>query len=224
MTFGARRAGACGDGGFRGGAALRIGFRLGTLLFLRLARLFSLAFARGFVFDAAAVLRLHALAFLARSFGALALGGFSGFDFLALAVRLVLVLLVLLFENVALDVGLLVTHLDVHRARAALGARLLELALCLARQRDLARRRHTGRGLARGFGAPCERRRCVSSSSFASSLMNAWRAGDLDAGGLQLHQQPVDGDLQYFGKLRNGDVRHADSSGATLQTNAHALS
>ena len=59
---------------------------------------------------------------------------------LRLRVGFVLVLLVLLFENVALDVGLLVADFDVHRARAALRARLLELALRLARQRDLARR------------------------------------------------------------------------------------
>ena len=33
-------------------------------------------------------------------------------------------------------------------------------------------------------------------------------AFDLDARGLQLHQQPVDRDLQDFSKLCNGDVGH----------------
>ena len=33
-------------------------------------------------------------------------------------------------------------------------------------------------------------------------------AFDLDARGLQLHQQPVDRDLQDFGKLSNSDVGH----------------
>ena len=40
-------------------------------------------------------------------------------------------------------------------------------------------------------------------------------AGDLDSGGLELHEQPVDRYLQDLGKLRNGDIGHRFSSGAT---------
>src|SRR6185503_4784642 len=137
--------------GLRGGTALRFQFLPGFRFFLRAARLFGLLLLARLVFDAPAVLRLHALALATRGFLAFALGGFSGLDFLALQVGVVLVLLVLLLEDIALDVGLLVAHLDVHGACTSLRARLLELALGLARQRDLARRRGT-RGLAGGFG------------------------------------------------------------------------
>ena len=34
------------------------------------------------------------------------------------------------------------------------------------------------------------------------------RAFDLDARGLELHEQPVDRDLQDFSKLCNGDIGH----------------
>ena len=40
-------------------------------------------------------------------------------------------------------------------------------------------------------------------------------AFDLDSRGLELHEQPVDRDLQDFGKLCNGDIGHRSSSGAT---------
>ena len=88
-----------------------------------------------------------------------------GFDFLALLRRLrPACCAVLLFEHVALDVGLLAAHFDVHRARAALRARLLELALRLARQRDLARR---------GGAASCSARRRHARGAGASAA-RAW--------------------------------------------------
>ena len=84
-------------GGFGGGATLRVLFLARARLFLLAALLFGLLLARGFVFDTAAVLRLHALAFLARGFLALALGGFRRFHAPCVELGLVLVLLVLLF-------------------------------------------------------------------------------------------------------------------------------
>jgi hypothetical protein len=77
-----------GGGGFGRGATLRFLLLLDARLFLRLAGFFGLAFARGLVLDAAAVLRLHTLAFAARGFLALAFRRFRGFDFLALQVGL----------------------------------------------------------------------------------------------------------------------------------------
>ena len=211
MTLGAGRL----RGGLRGGAALRFAFLFDARLFLRAAGLFGLLLARGFVFDAAAVLRLHALAFLARGFQFLALGGFGGFDFLALLVRDALRLLVLLFENVALDVGLLVANFDVHRAGAPLRAGLLQLALRFARERDLARR-GGARGLARLGGAV---RAAQMREQFEFGVITDERLGaiDLDSGGLELHEQPVDRDLQDFSKLCNGDIGHKspNASGAT---------
>src|SRR5262245_48800280 len=124
MTLGSRRL-RMGSRGFRRGAALRFLFLLHARFFLHAARFFGLLLLRGLVFDAAAILRFHALALAARGFLTLALGGFSGFDFLLLDVGLVLVSLVLLLQHITLDVRLLVTHFDVDGARAALRARLL---------------------------------------------------------------------------------------------------
>ena len=211
---------ACGARGargrgrdFGGGTALRFGFLLGALLFLRAAGFFRLLLLGGFVFDAPAVLRLHALAFLARGFLALALGGFLRFLFLALLVGGALRLLVLLFENVALDVGFLVANFDVHRARATLRARLLELALRLARQRDLARRGGAG-GLA-GLGGAMRAAQVREQLELGLVADQRLGACDLDSRGLELHEQPVDRNLQDFGKLCNGDIGHKFSSGAT---------
>ena len=83
---GARARGRACDRDFRGGATLGLGFLLGARLFLRAPGFFSLLLLGGFVFDALAVFRLDALAFLARRFEALALGGFLRFLFLALLV------------------------------------------------------------------------------------------------------------------------------------------
>src|SRR5687768_1053142 len=64
---------------FRGGTALGLGFLLGTRFFLRTAGFFSLFLLGGFVFDAPAVLRLDALAFLARRFQTVPFGLFQRF-------------------------------------------------------------------------------------------------------------------------------------------------
>jgi hypothetical protein len=121
--------------------------------------------------------------------------------------------LVLLLEDVALDVGLLVAHFDVDRAGAALRARLLELALGLARQRDLAGRRDTS-ALAGGLAGAMRAAQVREQLELGLVADQRLWTGDLDARGLQLYEQPVDRDLQDFGKLSNGDVRHSVSSSA----------
>ena len=74
-----------------------------------------------------------------------ALDGGAGVLFgAARSVELLLLFTRLLLEHVALDVGALLAHLDVDRARAALVARELELALRLAVQSDAARCRVRG--------------------------------------------------------------------------------
>ena len=116
-----------------------------------------------------------------------------------LLIDLVLLLARLLLEHVALDVGALLAHLDVDRARAALGARELELALRLALQRDLARR-----GIALALAAAvaaAQVRQQLELGIVADAVVGAV---DLDAGLIELHEQPVDRHLQDLGKLGNG--------------------
>src|SRR6186713_2577573 len=190
---------------FGGSTALRLGLLACALLF-QPTGFFRLLFLGRFVFDTAAVLRLHALAFLARGFLALALGGFRRFLFLALFVDCTLRLLVLLFENVALDIGFLVANFDVHRACAPLRARLLELALRFACERDLARRGGTG-GLA-GLGGAVRAAQMREQLELGLVADQRLGAGDLDSRRLELHEQPVDRNLQDFSKLCNGDIGH----------------
>ena len=73
----------------------------------------------------------------------------------------------LLFEHVALEVGLLVAHLDVDRARGPAAEATL-ISLCDLRCSVILR--GAGVGLLR---RPWARRRCVSSSILASSLMTS---------------------------------------------------
>src|SRR5690606_12339031 len=103
------------------------GFRL--LAGLALGRFARLGITPG------GLLRLALLAFCALDCEArLVLGA-------ALRVQLFLLLPRLLLEHVPLDIGALAAHLDVDRARPALAARELQLALGFALQCDAPRRR-----------------------------------------------------------------------------------
>ena len=82
-----------------------------------------------------------------------------------LCVELFLLLARLLLEHVALDVGSLAANLDIDGPRSPLPAREPQLTLRLALQRDAARRSGTA------LGTAVRARKCVSSSSFASSLI-----------------------------------------------------
>src|SRR6185437_13979476 len=184
---------------------------LAALLFLSCALLRDAASivlraaAGGFLFlDAAAVLRLQMLALAPLGLDALAL---AARDFLGLApllVDLVLLLARLLLEHVALDVGALLTDLDTDRARAALGARELQLALRLALERDAA-----GRGIAlaalRVAVAAAKVCQQLELGIVADAVIGTF---DLDAGLIELHEQPIHGHLQDLGKLGNRHFRH----------------
>ncbi len=120
------------------------------LLFGGALAVFLIAAPPALLFLALAVqaLLLQALVFRALERGLRLLLG------LALPVDLFLLVARLILEHLALDVGALAAHFDIHGARAALGARELQLRLRLAAQRDFARR---GIGLrirrGRGCGA-----------------------------------------------------------------------
>ncbi len=117
-------------------------------------------------------------------------------------VELFLLLAGLLLEDVAFDVGALLTHLDVDRARPALVAAELELARRLAVQRDLARR-----GLARILAAVrlAKMRQQLELRVLADDVVGA---ADLDAGFVELNQQAIDRYLEYLREIRDGHFRH----------------
>ena len=146
--------------------ALALGL-FGRALLGHAARVFLRLLAGLLLLDAAAVLGLDALGLAPLGFRLLALCALGLLGFAPLCIELLLLRPRLPLEHVALDVGALAAHLDVDGARAALIAGELELALRLALERDAVRRRA---GLAR---LPWLRRRCVSSSSLASSLMRS---------------------------------------------------
>jgi hypothetical protein len=92
-------------------------------------------------FGTTEILGLNPFALTALVLNTLRLATGDFFDFAPLSVDLVLLLTSLLFENVALDVGALPAHLNIHCASATLHAGQLELLLRLALECDLARRR-----------------------------------------------------------------------------------
>ena len=109
----------------------------------------------------------------------------------------------LILEHFALDVGALAAHLDIHRARAALGARELQLGLRFAAQRDFARR-----GVALGFVmtvAAAQMRQQLVLGIFADHVFGAV---DFDAGLIELLQQPIDRNLQHLRELSDGYICH----------------
>ena len=120
-------------------------------------------------------------------------------DFLLLQTRLIL-------ENLALDIGALAAHLDIHGPCAALGTCQLEFGLGLASQRDLARR-----GVGLHVIAP------VAAAQMRQQLMlgvladHVFRTVHPDAGLIELLQQPIDRNFQHLGELRDGYICHTCS-------------
>ncbi len=135
----------------------------------------------------------------------LALFRFETLFFLAtLAIELLLLLLGLLLEHVALDVGPLAADLDVDRARTTLRAGKLELRLRLALERN-----------APGRGVACGRVRLpVAATQIRQQLElrivadRVFRATDLDTGLVELRKQFLDRYLQNLGELCNCHICH----------------
>src|SRR6185312_14839102 len=152
--------------------------------------------------DAAAILRLQPFALATLGLYALGLlpGNFLGFA--ALLVELILLLARLLLEHVALDVGALLADLHTDGTRAALDARELQLALRLAPQRDAAGCRIA---LALGPVAAAQMSQQLELRIVADVIIGAF---DLDAGLVELHEQPIHRHLQDLCKLGNRHFRH----------------
>ena len=123
---------------------------------------------------------------------------------LALLVELFLLQARLILEDLALDVGALAAHLDIHRSCAALRARELEFRLRLAAQRDLARRR-----VRLGVIAPVAAAQVREQLVLGILADHVIRTADPDAGLIELLKQPVDRHLQHLGELRDGYICHA---------------
>ena len=151
---------------------------------------------------------LEPLAVQALLLQALALGALDrGLGLLLRFAQLVQLFLLqarLILEDLALDVGALAAHLDIHRSGAALRARELEFGLRLAAQRDLARRR-VGLGVVAPVAAAQVREQLVL-GILADHVI---RAADPDPGLIELLKKPVDRHLQHLGELRDGYICHA---------------
>jgi hypothetical protein len=156
----------------------------------------SLLLAIVFLFDAPAVLGLHALAlatFRLETLGLLA----HGIVCLApLGIDLILRNARLFLQHVALDVRLLLTHFDVDRARTTLRARELQLRLRLALQSDLARCSCLIASL--GTVRATQMREELQFRIVSDAIVGPFH---LDPRLIELDQQPVDRHLQDFGKL-----------------------
>src|SRR6185437_12741313 len=173
-----------------------LGVLTGTLLG-NAARVFLGFLPRLLLFGTAAVLALEALALAALVFDTLALAPRRLLGLAALLVDLVLLLARLFLEDIPLDIGTLTAHLDVDGACTSLCAGQLELALRLAAQCDLARRGITA--VTASVAAPQVREQ-LQLGIVADARI---RPVDLDSGLIELHQQPIHGDLQHLSKLGN---------------------
>ncbi len=191
----------CGDGGRR----LALDLLVAQPLFLDLAHLLRLArFLLGhqtrlffFLEPLAFRLRLEFRLCLALDLQARLLLGqplrFQRFLFLARRV----------LENVPLDVGPLLAHLDADRPRAALTARQAQLALRASFQSDLPGRCLDVLSLATVRAAQVREQlqlRIVTDQRIGPTI--------LDAGLGELRQQAVDGYLQHLGELSDRDIGH----------------
>src|SRR5690606_8684335 len=122
----------------------------------------------------------------------------------ALAILLLVLHARLLFEDAAVQVGLLATHLHVDGARAALGRCNLDLALRLALESDFA-----GRGR---FTAPVRAAQECQQLHLGVVADGVLGAGHVDARLIELREQALDRHLQHLGKLANRHIRHVASS------------
>ena len=190
---------------------LRSAARLRLLLTLALATLgfftrtlfssttcfFRSLLSRLLFFSTTKVLGLNTLALAALVLDTLRLAAHGLFGLATLGVDLVLLLTSLLFEHIALDVGLLLANFDVHRTSTTLRAGQLELALRLALERDLA-----GRSIAVVATAVAATQ---MSQQFELRIIADAIVGSVhfDACLIELHEQPIDRHLQDFGKLGN---------------------
>jgi hypothetical protein len=153
-------------------------------------------------FNATAIFRFYALALTALRLDALILPLNRFLGLATLQVDLVLMLAGLLFEHIPFDVSCLAANLDVDHASATLRAGHLQIALRLTLERDLAR---GGVAISLAPVAAAQMRKQFELRIVADSIV---RAGDLDAGLIELHEQPIDRHLQDFGELCNCDFCH----------------
>jgi hypothetical protein len=155
-----------------------------------------------FLLDAAAVLGLEPFALAPLGLQLLMLEAHGLLGLVAPVIELVLLGARLLLEHVALDVVAGAANLDTHGAGAPLGAGELELALRLALEGDLARR-----AVALGLAAvaAAQVRQELQLGIVADAILGPF---DLDAGLIELHQQPVDRHLEDLRELGNGHFRH----------------
>ena len=160
----------------------------------------------------ALALALVALLALERRLGAL-LGLAQPVDFLLLVTGLI-------GENFALDVGLLAADLDIDCARPALRAGELQFGLGFAPERDLA---GSGVGLDLvATVAAAQMREQIVLGVLADHVLGAV---DLDAGLVELLEQPVHGDFQHLGELSDCYICHTAAPKPSLlpRTNACGL-
>ncbi len=120
---------------------------------------------------------------------------------LAGLVQFFLLLARLLLEHVALDVGALLAHLDVDRARPPLAGALTQLALRLALERDLARRG----AFTLAAVTTAQEGQQLDLGIVADPVV---RTAHGNARLFELRQQPLDRDFQNFGKLCDCDFGH----------------
>jgi hypothetical protein len=183
------------------------GFSLASLFFLtrlllgKQTRIFRGLLAIRLFFDATAIFRLDALDFAAFRFDSLRFQTHGLFGLALLRIDVFLLLTRLLLQHISLDVRALHAHFHVHGACTALRARELDLALLLALQRDFARR-------AALFFAAMTPPQMSKELELRFIAYSSFGAGDLDAGLIELHEQPIDRYFQDLGKLRNSYIGH----------------
>ena len=167
-------------------------------------RLVLCLFARLLLLDATPILGLDAFALAPLGLGLLAQRPLRLLGFAPLRIELLLLGPRLALEHITLYIGALAPDFDIDRARPALVAGELELALGLALERNAAGRRP----LAAMTVAAAQMRQQLELGFLADHV---FRAGHGDAGLIELRDQPVHRDLQYVGKLGNRYVSHLSS-------------
>jgi hypothetical protein len=148
-------------------------------------------------FGTTEILGLNPFALTALVLNTLRLATYHFFGLAPLGVDFVLLLTSLFFENVALDIRALTAHLNIHCASAPLRAGQLEFLLRLALECDLARCRIAV--VSTTVATPKVREQlelCIVADAIVRSV-------HFDTCLIELHEQPVNGNLENFRKLGN---------------------
>ena len=155
------------------------------------------------------------------------LGSETLFRFLALTIQRVLLILRLLLENIALDVGALLANLNADRSGSSLGTGQAKLGRRFSLKRNSPWRRRSGGRIVLAVTAT------QVSQQFQFRIFTDFviRSLDLNASLVKLRKQLVDRNLQYFSKLCNCHISHiltpqtkAVTPVAPLRTSAHVPS